>query len=195
MNFVSLFLLQVVCLDLLSDNYNPLNIFLLTFILTLFRCIFNGVHDVTIHQLEQEAGETGKKSVLPTTLKTKAGAFPDSIHDFGRWKKISDTAVNAAKEYAGNRKKSSAAPSSLDMRTAEPEIWHGHLAKNVAVAVTSEQGEILELTTKVMVLYCNILVHIYCLLVKGRRIVLDQGHLLVGPVSDLQVSLPRMCLG
>lgn len=113
------------------------------------KCIFNGVHDVTIHQLELEAGETGKKSVLPSTFKTKAGAFPDSSHDFGRWKKISDTAVNAAKEYEGNRKKSSAVPSSLDMRTAEPEIWHGHLAKNVAVAVMSEQGEILELTTKV----------------------------------------------
>ena len=128
----------------------------------MFRCIFNGVHDVTIHQLELEAGETGKKSVLSTTLKSKSGAFPDSSHDFGRWKKISDVTVNAAKEYEGNRKKSSAVPSSLDMRTAEPEIWHGHLAKNVAVAVMSEQGEILELTTKVMVLYCNILVYIYC---------------------------------
>ena len=69
----------------------------------MFRCIFNGVHDVRIHQLELEAGETGKKSVLSTTLKTKAGAFPDSSHDFGRWKKISDVGVNGAKEYEGNK--------------------------------------------------------------------------------------------
>lgn len=123
----------------------------------MFRCIFNGVHNVTISQLEPDAGETRKKSVLRTTFKTKAGASQASSHDFGRLKKTSDIAVNAAKEYEGDRKKSSIVPSGVDMRPAEPETWHSHLPKNVAVAVMSEQGEILELTTKVMVLYFNIL--------------------------------------
>lgn len=78
---------------------------------------------------------------------------PLPAHDSAssRFRKISDIVVQATKESDAGVRKSSLLPSTTDVRHTEPD-WHSHLPKNVAVAVTSEQGETLELNTKVMTL-------------------------------------------
>ena len=76
---------------------------------------------------------------------------PLPSHDSGRFRKISDIVVQATKESDAGVRRSSLLPSTTDVRHSEPD-WHSHLPRNVAVAVTSEQGEILELKSKVLVL-------------------------------------------
>ena len=60
--------------------------------------------------------------------------------------------MQASKETDAGVRKSSILTSTTDARQAEP-YWHSHLPINVAVAVTSEQGESLELKTKVRGLF------------------------------------------
>ncbi|XP_068697910.1 dynein axonemal heavy chain 8-like [Montipora foliosa] len=112
------------------------------------KCIFTGVHDVTISQQEPEA-DTMKKSALLNTVRNKATISPVPSFDAGRFRKISDIVVNAAREYDANRRKSSLVQSNMDVRPGEPESSLSHLPKNAASAVSSEQGEVLELATKV----------------------------------------------
>ena len=99
-----------------------------------------------------------KKSALLSTWRGRSGrddiTSPLPVHDStsGRFRKISDYFVQATRESdAGTRISTFLPPSSVDVRHTEPD-WHSHLPKNVAVAVTSEQGETLELNTKVMAL-------------------------------------------
>lgn len=73
---------------------------------------------------------------------------PIPSHDSARFRKISDMVVQAVKETDAGVRKSSILTSTSDARQAEPD-WHSHLPRNVAVAVTSEQGETLKLKTKV----------------------------------------------
>ena len=123
----------------------------------VFRCIFSSVRDVTLIQQEPEAA-VGKKSALLNTWRGKSGrddlTSPLPAHDSGssRFRKISDFVVQATRETdAGARTLSLLPPSTTDVRHTETD-WHSHLPKNVAVAVTSEQGETLELNTKVKTL-------------------------------------------
>ena len=73
---------------------------------------------------------------------------PIPSHDSARFRKISDMVMQASKETDAGVRRSSMLTSTTDARQAEPD-WHSHLPRNVAVAVTSEQGETLELKTKV----------------------------------------------
>ena len=122
---------------------------------TVFRCIFSSVRDVKLIQQEPEVA-VGRKSAVLNSWKSRSGrddlASPMPAHDSAssRFRKISDFVVQATKEAdTGARKTSLLLPSATDVRQTEPD-WHSHLPKNVAVAVTSEQGETLELNTKVM---------------------------------------------
>ena len=108
-------------------------------------------------QQEPEAA-VGRKSTVLSSWRGRSGrddlTSPQVAHDSlsGRFRKISDFVVQATKESeAGAQKFSILPPSTTDVRHIEPD-WHSHLPKNVAVAVTSEQGETLELNTKVMAL-------------------------------------------
>lgn len=122
----------------------------------LFRCIFSSVRDVTLIQQEPEAAVVKKSAVL-SSWRSRSGRedlmSPLPAHDSAssRFRKISDIVVQAAKESDAGVRKLSLLPSTTDVRHTEPD-WHSHLPKNVAVAVTSEQGETLELDTKVMTL-------------------------------------------
>lgn len=122
----------------------------------LFRCIFSSVRDVTLIQQEPEAAVVKKSAVL-SSWRSRSGRedlmSPLPAHDSGssRFRKISDIVVQATKESDAGVRKLSLLPSTTDVRHTEPD-WHSHLPKNVAVAVTSEQGETLELNTKVMTL-------------------------------------------
>ena len=77
---------------------------------------------------------------------------PSPSHDSARFRKISDMVLQASKELDAGVRKSSLLTSTTDARHGEPD-WHSHLPRNVAVAVTSEQGETLELKTKVIPLH------------------------------------------
>ena len=105
-------------------------------------------------QQEPEAVAVKKSSVL-SSWRGRSGredsSTPLPFHDSvsSRFRKISDIAVQAAKESDAGVRKSSLLPSNTDVRNVELD-WHSHLPKNVAVAVTSENGETLELNTKVM---------------------------------------------
>lgn len=123
----------------------------------MFRCIFSNVRDVKLIQQEPEVAVV-KKSALLSTWRGRSGrddaTSPLPVHDSvsGRFRKISDFFVQATRESdAGTRMSTILPPSSIDVRHVESD-WHSHLPKNVAVAVTSEQGETLELNTKVMTL-------------------------------------------
>lgn len=95
-----------------------------------------------------------KKSAMLSSWRNRSAredtASPVVGNDSGRFRKISDILVQVAKDSDPNVRKSSLLPSNTDMRHAESD-WHSHLPKSVAVAVTSKQGETLELKTKVMV--------------------------------------------
>ena len=95
-----------------------------------------------------------KKSAMLSSWRNRSAredaASPLAGLDSGRFRKISDIMVQVAKESDSNVRKSSLLPSNTDVRHAESD-WHSHLPKSVAVAVTSEQGETLELKTRVMV--------------------------------------------
>ena len=106
--------------------------------------------------LTQQEPETVpvKKSSIISSWRSRSGredlSSPLPIPDIGgsRFRKISDIVVQAAKDTDAGVRKSSILPSTIDVRHAEPD-WHSHLPKSIAVAVTSEQGETLELNTKV----------------------------------------------
>lgn len=123
----------------------------------LFRCIFNNVRDVLLIQQEPETMVVKKSAVL-SSWRGRSGredsSSPLPLHDSisTRFRKVSDIVVQAAKESDAGVRKSSLLQSTTDVRHVEPD-WHSHLPKNIAVAVTSEQGEILELNTKVMPSY------------------------------------------
>ena len=121
----------------------------------VFRCIFSSVRDVKLIQQEPEVA-VGRKSAVLNSWKSRSGrddlTSPMPFHDSAssRFRKISDIVVQATRETdAGTLKTGLLPPSTMDVRHTEPD-WHSHLPKNVAVAVTSEQGETLELNTKVM---------------------------------------------
>lgn len=123
----------------------------------VFRCIFSSVRDVMLIQQEPEAA-VGKKSAVLNSWRGRSGrndlTSPLPAHDSvsSRLRKISDFVVQATRESdTGARKLSLLPPSTTDVRHTEPD-WHSHLPKNIAVAVTSEQGETLQLNTKVMAL-------------------------------------------
>lgn len=106
-------------------------------------------------QQEPEAVVVKKSAVLGSwrgrSGREDSSSSPIPIHDTvsSRFRKISDIVVQAAKESDAGVRKSSLLPSTTDVRNVELD-WHSHLPKNIAVAVTSEQGETLELNTKVM---------------------------------------------
>ena len=117
------------------------------------RCIFNSVRDVMLTQQEPETVAQKKSSII-SSLRSRSGRedlisplpFADTFGS--RFRKISDIVVQASKESDTGVRKPSILTSTLDARNAEPD-WHSHLPNNFAVAVTSEQGETLELITKV----------------------------------------------
>lgn len=118
-----------------------------------FRCIFNSVRDVMLTQQEPETVAQKKSSML-SSLRSRSGRedlispLPYADTFGSRFRKISDIVVQASKESVPGVRKPSILTSTLDARNAEPD-WHSHLPNNLAVAVTSEQGETLELITKV----------------------------------------------
>ena len=107
---------------------------------------------MTLIQQEPEP-VTLKRSAMLSSWRNRSAredaSSPNPSHDSGRFRKISDILVQVAKESDAGVRKSSLLHSTADMRHAEPD-WHSHLPKNVAVAVISEQGETLELKTKVL---------------------------------------------
>ena len=117
------------------------------------RCIFNSVRDVMLTQQEPETVAPKKSSII-SSLRSRSGRedlisplpFADTFGS--RFRKISDIVVQASKESVPGVRKPSILTSTLEVRNAEPD-WHSHLPNNLAVAVTSEQGETLELITKV----------------------------------------------
>lgn len=117
------------------------------------RCIFNSVRDVMLTQQEPETVAQKKSSIL-SSLRSRSGRedlispLPYADTFGSRFRKISDIVVQASKESDTGVRKPSILTSTLDARNAEPD-WHSHLPNNFAVAVTSEQGETLELITKV----------------------------------------------
>ena len=132
------------------------NIQLLLLRFLLFRCIFSNLRDVALIQQEPETVVVKKSAVL-SSWRLRSGrddsvASPIPIHDSvsSRFRKISDIVIHAAKESDAGVRKSSLLPSTTDVRNVEPD-WHSHLPNNVAVAVTSEQGETLELNNKVII--------------------------------------------
>ena len=110
---------------------------------------------MTLIQQEPETVVVKKSAVL-SSWRLRSGredsSSPIPVHDSvsSRFRKISDIVAQAAKESDAGVRKSSLLQSTTDARNVELD-WHSHLPKNVAVAVTSEQGETLELNTKVMV--------------------------------------------
>ena len=106
--------------------------------------------------LTQQEPETvaQKKSSILSSLRSRSGRedlispLPYADTFGSRFRKISDIVVQASKESDTGVRKPSILTSTLDARNAEPD-WHSHLPNNFAVAVTSEQGETLELITKV----------------------------------------------
>ena len=117
-----------------------------------FRCIFSSLHDVTLTQQEPEPVSLKRSTMLSSALRNRSVrediSSPIPSHDFARFRKISDMVMQASKETDAGVRRSSMLTSTTDARQTEPD-WHSHLPRNVAVAVTSEQGETLELKTKV----------------------------------------------
>lgn len=126
-------------------------------IFTVLRCIFSSVRDVQLIQQEPEVA-VGRRSAMLNSWKARSGrddlTSPMPAYDStsSRFRKISDIVVQATRETDAGGRKSLLLPSTTDVRPTEPD-WHSHLPKNIAVAVTSEQGETLELNTKVRALF------------------------------------------
>lgn len=132
----------------MSLNYNFASDFIL-----FFRCLFHSVHDVKLIQQEPELLSVKKSAMLSSWRNRSAredGSSPIPSFDSGRFRKISDIVVQATKESDASVRQSSMLASNSDVRHGELD-WHSHLPKRVAVAVVSEQGETLELKTKVIV--------------------------------------------
>ena len=105
-------------------------------------------------KLIQQESETvmAKKSIILGSFRSRGGkedgTTPTVSHETAttRFRKISDMAMLASKE--SDTQRSSVQPSTTDSRQGESE-WQSHLPRRVAVAVSSDQGETLELKTKV----------------------------------------------